>query len=206
MSLFMEPKGHHRRGYLPHRDYGGALQAITFREADSLPAHVVESWKEELQHFLNSPDDIDKAKAHDELLRRIARYEDAGYGRCLLRQPNIARIVHDKLIEGHGKGYELIAWCVMPNHVHVLIRQEDHALLGKIVRSWKGGSARQINLVLQSRGAFWARDYFDRAIRDQDHYWRSVAYIEGNPVKAGLVKEPGEWEFSSKGCGWNLPE
>ena len=44
----MIPKGHHQRGYLPHRDYGGALQAITFRLADSLPVHVVEKWKEEL--------------------------------------------------------------------------------------------------------------------------------------------------------------
>lgn len=202
----MIPKGHHQRGYLPHRDYGGALQAITFREADSLPAQVVDSWKGELQQLLDSPDTSDKAKAHDELLRRIARNEDAGHGRCLLRQPDFARIVQDKLIEGHGKGYELIAWCVMPNHVHVLIRQEDHALLGKIVRSWKGGSARLINLAIHVQGGFWARDYFDRAIRDQDHYRRSVAYIERNPVKAGLVKESGEWAFSSKGCGWGLSE
>lgn len=202
----MIPKGHHQRGYLPHRDYGGALQAITFREADSLPAQVVDSWKGELQQLLDSTNSSDKAKAHDELLRRIARYEDAGHGRCHLRLPDLARIVQDKLIEGHRKGYELIAWCVMPNHVHVLIRQEDQAPLGKIVRSWKGTTSRQINLVLQSQGGFWARDYFDRAIRDQDHYWRSVAYIHRNPVKAGLVKESGEWAFSSKGSGWGLAE
>lgn len=164
---------------------------------------MVDSWKGELQQLQDSPDTSDKAKAHDELLRRIARYEDAGHGRCLPGRPDFARIVQDKLIEGHGKGYELIAWCVMPNHVHVLIRQGDHALLGKIVRSWKGGSARLINLAIHVKGGFWARDYFDRAIRDQDHYWRSIAYIHRNPVKAGLVKESGEWAFSSKGCGWD---
>lgn len=202
----MKPKGHHQRGYLPHRDYGGALQAITFREADSLPAQVVDSWKGELQQLLDSPDTSDKAKAHEELLRRIARYEDVGHGRCLLGRPDFARIVQDKLVEGHGKCYELIAWCVMPNHVHVLIRQGDGSSLGKIVRSWKGSSAQLIHLALQSQGSVWARDYFDRAIRDQDHFCRSIAYIHRNPVKAGLVKESGEWAFSSKGSGWGLAE
>lgn len=199
----MEPKGHHQRGYLPHRDYAGALQAITFREADSLPAHVIDKWKQELKSLLDSPDDDTKANATKELHRRIARYEDAGHGNCHLRQPAIAGIVQDRLIEGHGAAYHLIAWCVMPNHVHVLIRQGDNASLGKIVRSWKGRSARLINLALQRKGSLWEIDYFDRAIRDQDHYWRAIAYIHRNPVKAGLVKDSADWPFSSKGQNWS---
>jgi REP element-mobilizing transposase RayT len=198
----MEPKGHHKRGYLPHRDYGDALQAITFREADSLPEHVISAWKQELQQLLDSPDEPTQAKARQELLGRIARYEDAGHGRCHLRSPDIARIVQDILIEGHGIQYHLIAWCIMPNHVHVLIRQEPDSSLGKIVRSWKGRSARLINLALGRHGSFWARDYFDRAIRDEDHYWRAIAYIRRNPVKAGLVNDPADWPFSSKGQNW----
>ena len=198
----MQPKDHHQRGYLPHRDYGGALQAITFREADSLPTHVIDTWKQELQHFLDSPDEPTRTKSRQELLGRIARYEDAGHGQCHLRSPDIARIVQDRLIEAHESTYRLIAWCIMPNHIHVLIRQEHGVSLGKIVRSWKGRSARLINQALARQGSFWARDYFDRAIRDQDHFQRAIAYIHRNPVKAGLVKDPADWRFSSKGQNW----
>ncbi|MDP4626479.1 MAG: hypothetical protein NWT08_15240 [Akkermansiaceae bacterium] len=97
----MTPKGHHQRGYLPHRDYGGALQAITFRLADSLPVHVVEKWKAELQ---SSEEENQK-----ELTRRIAHYEDAGHGNCHLRDPEVAKIVQDALIRDHDAEYQLIA-------------------------------------------------------------------------------------------------
>ena len=77
----------------------------------------------------------------------------------------------------------------MPNHVHVLIQQAEGAKLGKIVRGWKGGSARLVNQALKREGPFWARDYFDRVIRDDDHFWSSLNYIHRNPVRAGLVKK-----------------
>lgn len=200
----MEPKGHHERGYLPHRDYGGALQAVTFREKDSLPARVIERWKVELEDLLLNEDM--REQAEKELRQRIARYEDAGYGRCCLRHESAARIVQDELLAGHGSAYLLIAWCVMPNHVHVLIRQEPSRSLGAVLKNWKGRSARRINQQLRRSGALWARDYFDRAIRDSDHFWRSIRYIHRNPVKAGLVKTPEDWAFSSAGYGWPMPE
>ena len=200
----MQPKCNHQRGYLPHRDSSDALQAITFREADSLPIKVISAWKQELQPLLDSPHEADKTEASKELLRRISRYEDAGHGKCLLRQPALAKSVQDILIEGHGKQYRLIAWCIMPNHVHVLIRQEPDASLGKIVRSWKGGSARLINQILDREGSFWARDYFDRAIRDREHFQRAISYIHKNPVKAGLITDPADWPFSSIGHNWPM--
>ncbi|MFD2256309.1 transposase [Luteolibacter algae] len=193
----MIPKGHHQRGYLPHRDYGGALQTITFRLADSLPVHVVEKWKAELH---SSDEENQKG-----LARRIARYEDAGHGNCYLRNPEVAEIVQGALIKGHDEHYQLIAWCIMPNHIHVLIRQAAQTSLGKIVRSWKGSTAREINLHLNREGPLWAKDYFDRAIRDQEHFWRAITYIHQNPVRANLVKEPADWPFSSKGQDWPLP-
>ena len=152
--LSMNPKGHHQRGYLPHRDYGGSSQAITFREADSLPSHVVEDWKKELAALLLSPDESTKAEAQKEFSRRIARYEDASHGNCSLREPKVAQVVQDSLIAGHGEQYQLIAWCIMPNHVHVLIQQSEQSKLGKIVRGWKGSSARLINQALKREGPF----------------------------------------------------
>ena len=200
----MSQKGHHQRGYLPHRDYGSALQAITFREADCLPSHVVEDWKAELQDLLQSPDEEIQAATQKELSQRIAHYEDAGHGRCLLRQPELAEIVQNALLKGHGENYQLLAWCIMPNHVHVQIRQGNDTALGKIVQQWKGSSARLSNTALESKGSIWAKDYFDRVIRDDDHFWNSVTYIHRNPVRAGLVEEPIDWPSSSLGYGWPM--
>ena len=201
----MNLKGHHQRGYLPHRDYGSALQAITFREADSLPAHVVENWKEELKDRLRSADEETQTATLKELSRRIAHYEDAGHGRCLLRQPKLAEIAQNALLKGHEKNYRLLAWCIMPNHVHALIKQFDTTPLGTIIQQWKGGSARRINQTLERDGALWAKDYFDRVIRDEDHFWNAITYIHHNPVRAGLVQQPKDWPFSSLGVNWPLP-
>jgi REP element-mobilizing transposase RayT len=202
----MEPKGRHQRGYLPHRDYGSALQALTFRETDCLPKHVVDGWKTELQQLLESPHEEIQTKAKKKLAHRIARYEDAGHGTCLLRRAEFAEIVQDCLLDGHQVKYQLIAWCIMPNHVHVLIKQNKEQSLGKIVQRWKGRSARRINLALEKKGPLWAKDYFDRVIRDEDHFWNAISYIHCNPIRAGLVNKSEEWSFSSLGYGWPLPQ
>ena len=105
----MQHKGHHQRGYLPHRDYGGALQAITFREADSLPTQVINDWKCELHTLLQSLEKNDRTEAQQELFSRISRYEDAGHGRCTLRDPKLATILQDIFLDGHDTSYRLIA-------------------------------------------------------------------------------------------------
>lgn len=84
----------------------------------------------------------------------------------------------------------------MPNHVHVLVKPETRSL-HHIVKSWKSFTAREINMSIGAQGALWFREYHDRYIRDDDHYQNAKAYIRMNPVKAGLCKEPRDWEFSS---------
>src|SRR5206468_2344382 len=84
----------------------------------------------------------------------------------------------------------------MPNHIHALI-EVWQTPLGKILEGWKGYTAKQANRILGRDGAFWQEDYFDRYIRDEEHYQRVVRYIENNPVKAGLVRVAAEWLCSS---------
>jgi putative DNA methylase len=85
----------------------------------------------------------------------------------------------------------------MPNHVHVLIRLlPDHSLSG-IIQKWKGGSSMEINRLLERTGTVWAADYYDRIVRDEDHYYKCRNYIRNNPVKAGLCEKPEDWKFSS---------
>jgi putative transposase len=190
-------KGIYSRGFLPHWDLERSTQAITFRLADSVPAEVIRDWKNQLAA---SPD----AKVREkELHRLIARYEDAGHGVAVLKRSDCATIIQNKLIIGHPTRYSLIDWCVMPNHVHVLIRLMENQTLAEIVGSWKGGSAFEINRLLNRQGPLWQRDYYDRYVRDLDHLHDCIAYIRNNPVKAGLCDKSEDWPFSSAGVNWN---
>lgn len=188
------------RSYLPHFDAARAVQGITFRLADSVPWSVINSWREEI--LMNRRWRTDRAR-HEELQRRVARYEDAGHGECHLGRPEIATLVLDAVTRFDGERYELLAWCVMPNHVHVLIKQGPELPLAEIVRSWKGSTARQANAILGRTGRFWMREYHDRRIRDETHLSQAISYIENNPVKAGLCERPVDWPWSSaKGRTW----
>ncbi|MES1228061.1 MAG: transposase [Armatimonadota bacterium] len=182
--------GAYSRGYLPTRDEPNRRQMVTFRLNDSLPKGVLIGWQEEMKLF---PDE-----ARDRKLReKVQTHLDAGYGTCLLGRPEAARIVAEAFKARDSHDYELLAWVVMPNHVHVLIRQVDGAPLHKIVSAWKGVTSHAINKLLDRKGPLWNREYFDRYMRDDDHFARAVAYIEDNPVNAGLCRTPGEWIYSS---------
>ena len=177
----MSPRGWHSRGYLPHFDSPETIQFLTFRLVDSLPADMIER----LRLMADPIPDAER----DEFL-------DAGAGACWLRQPEIAQIVQDALLHFDGKRYRLIAWAVMPNHVHVLIEPLGGHALSDIVSSWKRFSARMANRLLGRSGPFWQKDYWDTYIRNEHHLESTVGYIENNPVKAGLVKNPADWPWS----------
>src|SRR5205085_5858760 len=99
--------------------------------------------------------------------------------------------------------YSLIAWCVMPTHVHVLVELRSNERLERVAHSWKSYTAKLANRILRRRGSFWAPEYFDRYMRDDQHLATTLAYIEANPVKAGLCKNPSDWRFSSAWHEWS---
>lgn len=106
-------------------------------------------------------------------------------------------MVQDALLHFDGDRYRLLAWCLMPNHVHVVVEMIEGHSLSDVMRSLKSFTARRANALLQRAGAFWHPDYFDRYMRDDDHLARTVTYIENNPVKAGLAIAPTDWPWSS---------
>lgn len=200
----------HCRGYLPHIE-NKQYQMITFRLYDSVPREVVDGWKETLS-FLGSLTSSQREQREprrhsfstykteaDRLLALLDKYEDAGYGSCVLKNDNVAKIVHDAIFFYHGKKYNVISWCIMPNHVHVLIEVMKNISLSSILHSWRSFSSNEINKVLNRSGRLWMPEYFDRFIRDNDHFNNVVDYIHNNPVKAGLVKEAREYKWSSAG-------
>jgi REP element-mobilizing transposase RayT len=192
-------KGCHSRGYLPHFDVAGMTQGLTFRLADAVPLEIIDKWKRDLQ-WIDTPSSKDEgihAEQRAALHKLLARFEDSGCGECFLAQAPIAQIVVNALLHFNTTRYDLKAWCVMPNHVHVLLRPQVGSPLGGIVQSLKRYTARQSNIALSRRGSFWAADYYDRYIRDESHFHRAVHYIHQNPVKAHLCASAEDWPWSS---------
>src|SRR5262245_23260929 len=118
----MARPGWHNRGYLPHCDEDSLVQHVVFRLADSLPEAALRRMA-----VLNKI----------ERFARCDRMLDRGGGEAILKSREAARIVEDALLHFDDERYALIAWCVMPNHVHVVIEPRGEHLLGEIVKSWK---------------------------------------------------------------------
>lgn len=185
----------HCRGKFPHREYK-PLQFITYRLYDSVPKKLIDEWKEELKvtemTLSNDP--------RVEILRkRIDKYEDVGYGHCFLKDARIASMVLENLFHFNGIRYNVLRWCIMPNHVHVLIEVMDGWTLSTIMHGWRSYTAHQANKILERTGVFWMEEYFDRYIRDEKHLETVINYIDNNPVKAGLVDEAHKWPWCSLG-------
>ena len=84
----------------------------------------------------------------------------------------------------------------MPNHMHILL-EVGSTPLAILMQSWKRFIARESNKILGRDGAFWQREYWDTYMRDTEQTFKAVKYIENNPVKSKLVREPREWPWSS---------
>ena len=178
-------RGWHTRGYLPHFDAPGVTQMIGFRLADSLPQERRHEWEPLL-------------KIKDERTRRIRleEYFDQGYGACELAISAVAERMEQILLFDDDRRCRLLAWVIMPNHLHVLV-EIGVTPMGKLVQCWKKLSADFVNDRFERRGQWWQEDYHDRYIRDEKHFCTAVHYIENNPVKAGLVMDAREWKWSS---------
>ncbi len=178
-------QGWHERGYQPHRDEPGLTQLVTFRLADSFPVALRSEWSA----LLDLEDDRERRK-------RLEEYLDRGRGDCHLNRPDIGALVDKSLRFYHGKRCEMRAWVVMPNHVHVLFKVGDTPV-AILLNDWKRYTAREANRILGRRGQFWADDFWDTYMRDSEHELKSRRYVENNPTKALLVRDPREWPWSS---------
>jgi REP element-mobilizing transposase RayT len=183
------------RRYIPHYLDPQVIQHVTFHLADSLPAAALERLREQLAKVPKSRRDAERRK-------RLDHWLDAGYGSCTLRPPAVANMVQKSLLHFHRTRYDLLAWTVMPNHVHALVKVADDWSLANVVATWKTFTAKKIieyrgTTGLPARGKVWHREYWDRFIRDRNHLRHTYSYIAMNAVRAGLVRHPSEWPCSS---------
>ena len=184
----LQKNGWHSRGYLPHWDPGDRPIHVVLRLCDSLPQQLLAQWEEELR---DAPDLADQRR------QRIEAALDQGMGVCWLSQPNVARVVADALNHFNGDRYTLHAWVIMPNHVHALTTPAAAVTLSSIMHSWKSFTAKQANGLLERTGQFWMEETYDRVMRNRKEVIATKAYIEQNPVAAGLCGHPAHWPWSS---------
>lgn len=192
-SEHAETRRHTNR--LPHWQQDGATYVVTYRLADSVPAHLLEQWQDEREIWLKFNPPPWSQKQEDEYCARFSasmeRWLDESHGECLLRDPAAAGCAARVLRNFDGARYTQHAWVVMPNHVHALFSLHSGETLDATLKSWKGVSSREINKLFNRDGTLWMKDYFDRLIRDAGHFWNSARYIRNNPLTARL--RPGEF-------------
>ena len=187
-----------RRGmYLPHWTQQGATYAVTFRLADALPADVVAKWESERREIVARPRrqnrELTEAEEHrlaELFSEKVDGYLDAGHGECWLRDQRIAKMVRDALLHFQAQRYDLVAWCIMPNHVHAIVRPIGKHALSEILHSWKSFTAQRANRFLNREGKFWQPESYDHLIRDEQEFRNQVRYVLENPNKAGLKSWP----------------
>ena len=213
---------------LPHWHPPGSAIFLTCRLYGSLPRNVIEGLKQtqilvdrEIDEANRSTEETAalKLKYYKRVFAKLDSILDkAATGPRWLGDTEIARLVEDAILRRYAELYKLWAYVVMVNHLHLLFRPKAMATkdgsaastfvpLSTITKNIKGYTAREANHILQRTGKhFWQQESFDHWPRDEHEFFRIIAYIENNPVKAGLVRSPEEWRWSSAAArnrrGW----
>ncbi|HMB22034.1 MAG TPA: transposase [Anaerolineales bacterium] len=188
---------------LPHYHPIGYPLFITFRLAGSLPMDVLTEIK--------ASEDQSANERYKTEVRYFERYDDwldqCSSGPHWLQMENIAQIVAKEIQNLNEDRYRLLAYCIMPNHIHLLIESiinEQVVHQGgtakypvtDTLRLLKGRTARACNLKLKRTGSFWQHESYDHVVRDEQELEQIILYILNNPVKAGLAKEWKNWSFT----------
>lgn len=208
----MERDATYYRRNLPHLQPPGATFFITFRLAGSLPSEVILRLKEEEEqnekHLLKIKDEKERKKRiADQRKRYFSRFDEtldnAVDGPHWLKDERVAKVVADAIHYRDGKEYDLIANCIMPNHVHMVLtpietvgrRASSPYILTNILENLKWYTALKANRILRRKGAFWQHESYDHVVRNGKELERIIWYVMNNPVKAGLVTNAEDWKW-----------
>lgn len=181
------------RRNLPHIYVQDAIYSINFRLAGTIPVEIFNKYAELKRKLIN------ESKKH--LLRNlyndhIDSYLDKSSSLNDWLNKHLIREEVESTIHYYDKvHYKLIAFCIMPNHVHLIINTYgfDPVPLGRFLGSIKRHSARKANVLLERSGSFWQAESYDHLVRSRNELADSIDYVINNPVKAGLVDEWTKW-------------
>ncbi len=203
-----EEKTYYRRN-LPHYQPEYATYFVTFRLAGSLPADVISRLKsehevEEKQLLQRSTNAERRERLYESSKRYFGKFDHAldhsGTGPHWLKNPAIAEMVAEAIHHRNGKVYNLFAFCIMSNHVHMVFsvgrRSSAPYIVTKILENLKWYTALKANQLLNRKGQFWQHESYDHVVRKDGELERIIRYVLGNPVKAGLVAKWSQWRWT----------
>ncbi|GAA5484864.1 transposase [Haloferula sargassicola] len=193
---------------LPHWQQEQGCLFVTLRLADSLPARLLEKWRNERETWtrfhLPPWNQETQHEYHRRFSMQIEHWLDAGYGGCAMKDRCVSGIVRDVFLHFDGDRYLQHAFVIMPNHAHLLFSLGHGHDLGQVVGSWKSVSAKRIHRHTGGSGAFWQKDYHDRLVRGPEHFRRVARYLRKNheESKTALLWEaPWLQEWLDRGGG-----
>ena len=197
------------RRQLPHFQVKGCTMFITWRNAFTLPESILQSLSllnkeyeeksrslsQRYQKFMYAQYQRKRFDAFDEAIGAL------NAGATDLSKSPIDEVVPDILYSNDGVYYDLIAFCVMPNHVHLIITpllddSGNYFKYDNIMQTIKQSSAARINAILGKSGQIWMHESYDRIIRNDRELNATISYLVQNPVKTGLVKDGIEWKYN----------
>ena len=168
------------RNLLPHWQQGTAMQFVTFRLGDAMPAEKLRVWRErrEIWQRANPPpwSTTQEQEYHRRFTARLEYWLDQGHGSCLLADAAVRTVMEEVLMKFQGSRVIHHSWVMMPNHVHLIFTPLQP--IEELVGIWKSHSARKLG-----RGSIWQRNYRDTLIRDEEHFQNAVRYVRRNPRK-----------------------
>ena len=204
----LDYKSFYRRN-LPHYQPESGIFFITYRLNFDLPLEIIKKLIQQKKDFARRERKVfNKDKKSEKLNFEKQRFYliDNYLGLCknvpkYLSDPNIAQIVKDSLFFMNKKQYELYCFCIMPNHVHVLMKpmekeNGDFYSFAEILKGHKGSTARKANKLLNRTGSFWHKESYDHLVRSQREFEDTVWCILNNPVKAHLVDDYRKWKHT----------
>ena len=210
---FFDPKAEFSviERHSPHWVQAGVVCFLTYRTEDSMPAAVVQRWVDERntllkQHGIDPAGDwkVDLQRLPPNVSQQLRwtfteRFDeclDESHGACVLKRPELAKIVAENLRHLDEQQYWLTDFVVMPNHVHALAAFPSESDMLPRIEAWKRYQARQINAAMKQTGRFWQVDDFDHLVRSPEQFEHYRRYIANNPGRANLRE--GEFVHYSK--------
>lgn len=181
---------HFHRRNLPHLYYNEGIYFITYRLYGSIHSDQLKK----LQQIINST-------SGEEPKKIFKKYDDlldiSSNNVKHLTNPKIADRCKESIMFFDKKNIQVICYCIMPNHVHLVFELIDkNKSITDLMKSIKRYSARKANEILKTKGRFWQVESFDRLVRDEKELYNIIKYVLLNPVKAGLVENYKDWQHT----------
>ncbi|MEZ0485844.1 transposase [Fibrella aquatica] len=189
---------------LPHIQPVYAIFFVTARLHGSLPMAVLEQLREEQTRANLLDNQQTKVDKVNQRKRDFARFDtcldNPQNGPYWLAKPAVANVLMEAIRYRHDVHFELVAFCVMSNHYHLVIDTRRLGVstrpLHRILQSLHAYVAKSANVLLERSGTFWHDESCDHIVRDDRELRRIIEYTLENPVKAGLVDEWEKWPYS----------